>query len=79
MRRRLVMVEWEDAGARPGWTADADIDTSALICRSVGWLVRSNPVVLAQTDGEGEWNGLFQIPKRMVLRIIDLQEPKCSS
>lgn len=38
-RPPLVVVEWHDSHATQGWHALEGIADSALLCRSLGWLI----------------------------------------
>lgn len=83
---RLVLIEWVDSsGHGEGWQDIAtDQDDTALVCQSVGWLVKDgeNIKVIAphyhksDTGGGMRGWGVMTIPTRSVIRMTTLKGPK---
>lgn len=85
----LVYVEWEDS-AQPvaAWAYLSDVpQPSAVLCASVGWLIRDDKNVKAIAPNMGnlmaensvQVSGVIQIPTRCITRIVQLDEPELTS
>ena len=80
----LVLIEWEDsAQPLPAWQHLSNLSLSgAIICASVGWLVKDGKKVKVLAPNMGAINdaaniqgsGFIQIPTRCVVSIKKLAE-----
>lgn len=85
MKCPLVMVEWEDSAQPvPDWTYLVDFPKPAVVhCVSVGWLIHDGADVKALAPNMGDIgaesmqvSGVFRIPARCIVRIVEMDEPK---
>lgn len=79
---RLVLIEWADSHAVPGWQELSAVQRSlGLLCRSVGWLIHDGPETkvivphLSEGSNPPQGSGIMMIPARAVVREVDLTEP----
>ena len=78
---KLVLVEWEDAGAHTAeWLFVEGLDFEPKLCRSVGWVVHDTTRTLAIVSTHGyspkdseQVSGVVQIPRGMVRRVRRLE------
>jgi hypothetical protein len=79
---RLVFVEWVDSRRGEGWTRldELKVGQAITLCKSVGWLVSkdSSSITIAGNIGDNpeQCCGDLSIPKRAIIRIKNLQEPR---
>lgn len=80
---RLVLIDWLDSfGCSASWTALDQCEPSALVCRSVGWLIHDDEdckVVVPHISASEHANATQQgcgdmtIPSVAVLKMVDLE------
>lgn len=85
MKRRLLVVEWEDAAgpASEGWTHVRDHESSRYRCRTVGWVLKETRTHLVLVSnfgsiddpGGGQMCGVMEIPTRMIKSKRVLRDP----
>ncbi|MYG68019.1 MAG: hypothetical protein F4206_15015 [Gammaproteobacteria bacterium] len=72
----MVLVEWIDSfQLEAGWhLVDEATERSALVCRSVGFLIgeTADVLCLAETIGANQVSGVVHIPVRAVMRRAEL-------
>lgn len=83
MKRRLVLIEWEDSTQPVSqWQHINDIKVSAVRIASVGWLIRDGKKIKALAPNVGglggkgspQCSGVIAIPTRCVIQIKKLDE-----
>ncbi len=85
-KRKLLLVEWEDAAgpSTSGWRSTENVIQEPFMCRSIGWLVREGPthITLAghigNVDGDEsdeQVSGYMHIPRGMIRRQQVLKPP----
>ena len=66
VKPRRIAVTWWDSASSKGWTQPEDVPKKALICRSVGWLVRDTKhglVITTSITEDGAWHEPLMIPR----------------
>jgi len=79
--KKIVCVEWDDAGFNSGYYDEDNRDISTpIVVKTVGHLIKRNKsVVIVATDGYtyasqgGDYRHISTIPKKMVRRITLLK------
>lgn len=73
---KIVLVTWHDALAIAAWSK-CDEPMEPQVCTTIGFLVSedSHHVRVAATVSDDEYNAAMQIPKGMVVQIIEIAEP----
>lgn len=73
--RRLVMVEWTDAGCDASWQTHGSLLTPSK-CMTVGWLMHEDTefllVAATVSIASGDFNQSMSIPTGMVVSIKDI-------
>jgi len=75
--KKIVCVEWDDAGFNSGYYDEDNRDIStSIVVKTVGHLIKKNKsVVIVATDSytyanqDGDYRHISTIPKKMVRRI----------
>lgn len=65
----LVEIVWDDACSEGGWHEVKDIKLSPEIVTTVGFLIAENTkyLMLGHTFSGNDFNGKFQIPKKVII------------
>lgn len=83
MKKRLVLIEWEDSSQPIGaWQLVGDVKAAAVRIASVGWLIKDGKKVKALAPNVGgldgkcapQVSGVIAIPTRCVIQIKDLTD-----
>lgn len=78
MKRRLLLVEWQDAASDDGWKPYEDVLSDPLephVVHSLGWFVRQtrNLLVIAGDIGRADDTARrMEIPRRMIRKVTTL-------
>ena len=75
--KRLVIVEWIDAGCDSSWQNEGTVLTCPKVWTS-GWLLHQDEetvMIGATVCANGDFNQTMTIPSGMVKQILDLQSP----
>lgn len=82
MKPKLVLVEWEDSRQpSSGWVWLDDVDLGeAVPCKTAGWIIAESKSVMAVAQNIGDNGdqacGIIRIPKRCVVKVTKLKEPR---
>lgn len=85
MKRKALWLRWMDSGSTPGWGDEESLKEEALVCESIGWLVKENKnvIVLALNASFDEYSrypfgDAISIPKGCILsrKVINELPPK---
>lgn len=71
---RLMAIEWIDSCGPDGWTRTSEVETSPVVCRSVGWIIAESEEAmtiaphLGPDSEDPQCNGAITIPKVCVTK-----------
>lgn len=73
-KQKAFLVDWMDSASEPGWMLPEQLDSSAVICQSIGFFVQETKDVLTLALNRGLKNSarpfgdLIHIPKVSILK-----------
>lgn len=75
-RPRLVEIHWDDAWSGSGWRVPADIDHTALVATTVGYMIKSTRLgvtVAGSLADNGDYGSISFRPRGMIRKIRRLR------